>query len=449
MILDYLMKPGARIKRWVLLGFVGTMLLSLGVGEIFIHKGYDLTSKMVFIFLALLGIVVIVISISEGLKSILRLINSDKINITINDKDVEDLIDDERLLVSGPKIVVVGGGTGLSTMLRGLKKYTNNITAIVTVGDDGGGSGKIREDFGMLPPGDIRNCILALADTEPIMEKLLQYRFKEGSLEGQSFGNLFLAAMAGISDNFEEAVQRMSSVLAVTGKVLPVTLDDMKLVAILENGDKIDGESRIPDEAIARKSKIKKLMINPKNAKPLVDALKAIEEADAIIMGPGSLYTSIIPNMLVTDIADTICNSDAIKIYISNIMTQPGETDNFDVSDHVKIIKKYGGKEIVDYVIANSGEISEEIKSRYLEEGSTLAKLDIDKLKDLSVEVICDDLIKIKNGTVKHNADKLAEILADTIMEKKLLYDRKKIIEYMYLSQRIKDREKINKDIGL
>ena len=165
MILDYLMKPGARIKRWVLLGFVGTMLLSLGVGEIFIHKGYDLTSKMVFIFLALLGIVVIVISISEGLKSILRLINSDKINITINDKDVEDLIDDERLLVSGPKIVVVGGGTGLSTMLRGLKKYTNNITAIVTVGDDGGGSGKIREDFGMLPPGDIRNCILALADS--------------------------------------------------------------------------------------------------------------------------------------------------------------------------------------------------------------------------------------------------------------------------------------------
>ena len=223
MILDYLMKPGTKIKRWVLCGFVGTILLSLGVGEIFIHKEYDLTRKMVFIFLALLGIVVIVVSISEGLKSILRLINSDKINITINDKNVEELIDDERLLVSGPKIVVVGGGTGLSTMLRGLKKYTNNITAIVTVGDDGGGSGKIREDFGMLPPGDIRNCILALADTEPIMEKLLQYRFKEGSLEGQNFGNLFLAAMAGISDNFEEAVQRMSSVLAVTGKVVKNT----------------------------------------------------------------------------------------------------------------------------------------------------------------------------------------------------------------------------------
>lgn len=442
MILDYLMKPGARIKRWVLLGFIGTILLSLGVGEIFIHKEYDLTSKMVFMFLALLGVVVIVISISEGLKSILRLINSDKINITINDKDVENLIDDERLLVSGPKIVVVGGGTGLSTMLRGLKKYTNNITAIVTVGDDGGGSGKIREDFGMLPPGDIRNCILALADTEPIMEKLLQYRFKEGSLEGQSFGNLFLAAMAGISDNFEEAVQRMSSVLAVTGKVLPVTLDDMKLVAILENGDKIDGESRIPDEAIARKSKIKKLMINPKNAKPLVEALKAIEEADAIIMGPGSLYTSIIPNLLVTDIADTISKSDAIKIYISNIMTQPGETDDFAASDHLKTLINYGGKKCVQYVIANNGVIPEDIESRYLKEGSKLVELDRDEIKSLGVEIIEDNLVKITKGYVKHDSEYLAEIIMKTVIEKELKWDKEKILEYAYSLQKIRERKK-------
>lgn len=442
MILDYLMKPGARIKRWVLLGFVGTILLSLGVGEIFIHREYDLTSKMVFLFLGLLGVVVIVISISEGLKSILRLINSDKINITINDKYVEELIDDERLLVNGPKIVVVGGGTGLSTMLRGLKKYTNNITAIVTVGDDGGGSGKIREDFGMLPPGDIRNCILALADTEPIMEKLLQYRFKEGSLEGQSFGNLFLAAMAGISDNFEEAVQRMSSVLAVTGKVLPVTLDDMKLVAILENGDEIDGESRIPDEAIARESKINKLMINPKNAKPLVDALKAIEDADAIIMGPGSLYTSIIPNLLVTDIADTICKSDAIKIYISNIMTQPGETDDFAASDHLRTLINYGGKKCVQYVIANNGIIPEDIESRYLKEGSKLVELDRDKIKSLGVEIVEDNLVKITKGYVKHDSEYLAEIIMKTVIEKELKWDKEKILEYAYSLQKMRERNK-------
>lgn len=440
MILDYLMKPGARIKRWVLLGFVGTILLALGVGEVFIHKEYDLTRKMVCIFLGLLGVVVIVISISEGLKSILRLINSDKINITINDKNVEDLIDDERLSVSGPKIVVVGGGTGLSTMLRGLKNYTNNITAIVTVGDDGGGSGKIREDFGMLPPGDIRNCILALADTEPIMEKLLQYRFKEGSLEGQSFGNLFLAAMAGISDNFEEAVKRMSSVLAVTGKVLPVTLDDMKLVAILENGDEIDGESRIPDEAIARKSKIKKLMINPENAKPLVDALKAIEEADAIIMGPGSLYTSIIPNLLVTDIADTICESDAIKIYISNIMTQPGETDDFTAADHLKTLINYGGKKCVDYVIANNGTIPDNIKERYLKEGSKLVELDRDNIKGLGVEIVEENLVKITKGYVKHDSEYLADIIMKTVIEKELKWDKEKILEYVYSLQKMREK---------
>lgn len=442
MILNYLMKPGIKVKRWVLLGFVGTILLSLGIGEIFIHKDYDLNRRMIFIISALLGLVVIVLAIYKGLKSILRLINSDKINITIKDKEVEELIDEERLLVTGPKIVVVGGGTGLSTMLRGLKKYTDNITAIVTVGDDGGGSGKIREDFGMLPPGDIRNCILALADTEPIMEKLLQYRFKEGSLEGQSFGNLFLAAMAGISDNFEEAVQRMSSVLAVTGKVLPVTLDDMKLVATLENGDKIEGESRIPDEAIARKSRIKKLMINPKNAKPLVEALKAIEEADAIIMGPGSLYTSIIPNLLVTDIADTISNSKAIKIYISNIMTQPGETDDFTAFDHLKTLMHYGGKNCVQYIIANNGSISTDIEERYLKEGSKLVELDRDKIKSLNIEIIEENLVKIGKGYVKHDSEYLAEIIMKTIIEKELKLDGEKILEYAYSLQKIRKKTK-------
>ena len=442
MILNYLMKPGIKVKRWVLLGFVGTILLSLGIGEIFIHNDYDLNRRMIFIISALLGLVVIVLAIYKGLKSILRLINSDKINITIKDKEVEELIDEERLLVTGPKIVVVGGGTGLSTMLRGLKNYTDNITAIVTVGDDGGGSGKIREDFGMLPPGDIRNCILALADTEPIMEKLLQYRFKEGSLEGQSFGNLFLAAMAGISDNFEEAVQRMSSVLAVTGKVLPVTLDDMKLVATLENGDKIEGESRIPDEAIARKSRIKKLMINPKNAKPLVEALKAIEEADAIIMGPGSLYTSIIPNLLVTDIADTISNSKAIKIYISNIMTQPGETDDFTAFDHLKTLMHYGGKNCVQYIIANNGSISTDIEERYLKEGSKLVELDRDKIKSLNIEIIEENLVKIGKGYVKHDSEYLAEIIMKTIIEKELKLDGEKILEYAYSLQKIRKKTK-------
>ena len=313
------------------------------------------------------------------------------------------------------KVVVIGGGTGLSTMLRGLKQYTSHITAIVTVGDDGGGSGKLREDLGMLPPGDIRNCILALADTEPLMEDLLQYRFTEGSLKGQCFGNLFLAAMAGISENFEDAVQKMSSVLAVKGKVLPVTLDDMKLVAELENGEIIEGESKIPSEVIVRNTRIKTIAIKPIDAKPLEEAIKAINNADVIIMGPGSLYTSIIPNLLVKGIPEAICKSPAKKVYISNVMTQPGETDGFKVSNHLKVLMDYGVAENIDYVIANNGIIPPDIKEKYAKENAELVVLDYENISNLNVNVIEADLIKITKRYVKHNAEKLAELIMKNI----------------------------------
>ena len=441
MIMEFLMKPGIKMKRWIFLGFIGVVVLVLGVVEIFSNKGYDNSMRVLYLFLSLIGIVIMYIAFSEFVKSFISLINSEKVKITINDKNIEELVDEKRVHVGGPKVVVIGGGTGLSTMLRGLKLYTNNITAIVTVGDDGGGSGKLRADLGMLPPGDIRNCILALADTEPLMEDLLQYRFKEGSLKGQNFGNLFLAAMAGISDNFEDAVQKMSSVLAVTGKVLPVTLDDMKLIAELENGNIVEGESIIPEEVIKQKSKIKQLKIDPEKAKPLMDALVAIKEADAIVMGPGSLYTSIIPNLLVEDIVQGINKSDAIKIYISNVMTQPGETDDFAVSDHIKTLMKYSGKNSVQYVIANNGTIPTDIEERYLSQGSKLVKLDYENIEDLNVKVVETDLVRITKGYVKHDAEHLAQVLMTTILDKKLLYDKEKIIEYMYLSKKIGDKK--------
>ena len=435
------MKPGIKIKRWIFLGFIGMVLSVVGFIEIFSHVGESIAFKVLYLFLSLIGLLIMYIALSEFIKSFIALINNEKIKITITDKNIEDLVDEKRVHVGGPKIVVIGGGTGLSTMLRGLKLYTNNITAIVTVGDDGGGSGKLRADLGMLPPGDIRNCILALADTEPIMEDLLQYRFTEGTLKGQSFGNLFLAAMDGISDNFEAAVQKMSSVLAVTGKVLPVTLDDMKLIAELENGNIVEGESIIPDEVIKQKSKIKNLKIEPEKAKPLLDALMAISEADAIVMGPGSLYTSIIPNLLVEDIAECINKSDAIKIYISNVMTQPGETDDFTVSDHIKTLMKYSGKNSVEYVIANNGTIPKDIEERYLSEGSKLVELDYDNIKDLGVKVVETDLVKITKGYVKHDSEYLAQVLMTTVLDKKLLYDKKKIMEYMYVSKKIKNNK--------
>ena len=381
------------------------------------------------------------------MKSVIVLVNTGYVKVSLDSKKIESLIGEKRLLVKGPKIVVIGGGTGLSTMLRGLKYYTSNITAIVTVGDNGGGSGDLREDLGMLPPGDIRNCLLALADTEPVMEELLQYRFKDGRLKNQSFGNLFLAAMAGISGNFEEAIQKMSSVLAVTGKVLPVTLDDMQLVGKLENGNIVFGESEIPEEARKQKSRINKIMLASEGADPLPEALMAIREADAIIMGPGSLYTSVIPNLLVKKMSPAIRRSSAFKIYISNIMTQPGETDNFTVVDHIKELRKYGGKDIIDCVITNSSDISDELRDKYLEQGSELVKTNLKEIKDLGIDCVQEELINISNGYIKHNSDKLAEVLVDIIMEKKLLYDKKKIIEYMYLSQRIREREKEEKKL--
>lgn len=439
------MRPGVKLKRWMFFGIFGILLIAFGFTELVTRRVYDIYYKMFYICLNLTGIFVIYISVTEMIKSIVALTSKGYVKLSLDSRKMESLIYEKRLLVKGPKIVVIGGGTGLSTMLRGLKYYTSNITAIVTVGDDGGGSGDLREDLGMLPPGDIRNCILALADTEPLMEELLQYRFPDGRLKNQSFGNLFLAAMNGVSENFEDAIQKMSSVLAVTGKVLPVTLDDMKLVAKLENGSIIEGESQIPNEVINQKSKIKKLMIKPKDAKPLEEALKSLREADAIVMGPGSLYTSIIPNLLVKDIVENIKKSDAIKIYICNIMTQPGETDNFSVSDHIRVLQKYGGKNIVDYVIANRGDIPKDVKEKYLEDSSELVEIDRKELKSLGVEPIEATLAKTEKAYVKHDTEYLSEVLVDTIMEKKLLYDRKKIIEYMYLSQRIKEKEKRRK----
>jgi uncharacterized cofD-like protein len=438
-IRDWL-KVGIKVKRWLAFGFFGILLIAFGFTELANHRVYNWYYLIFYISLNITGVFVLYISVTEIMRSIIALVNRGYLKISLDSRKIESLIYEKRLLVKGPKIVVIGGGTGLSTMLRGLKYYTSNITAIVTVGDDGGGSGDLREDLGMLPPGDIRNCILALADTEPIMEDLLQYRFADGRLKNQSFGNLFLAAMAGISDNFEEAVQKMSSVLAVTGKVIPVTLDNMQLVAKLQNGNIVKGESQIPEEAIEQNSRIEELNIVPENAKALPEALEALKEADAIVMGPGSLYTSITSNLLVKDIARAVRKSDAVKIYISNIMTQPGETTGFKVSDHLKVLLKYGGRDIVDYVIANTGEINDELKEKYQKDGAELVKLDREDIISLGIKIVGEDLVKIKNGLVKHDSDKLAEILADTIMEKKLLYDKKKIIEYMYLSQRIKER---------
>jgi uncharacterized cofD-like protein len=325
---------------------------------------------------------------------------------------VETIKQDEK------NIVAIGGGTGLSVLLRGLKEKTQNITAIVTVADDGGGSGRLREDLGMLPPGDIRSCLIALANTEPTMEKLLQYRFKEGSLKGQSFGNLFLAAMNEIHGSFEKAVEETSNVLKITGKVLPVTLDDITLIAELEDGSIIEGESKIPSLSIEKKSKIKTIKTKPEISYPLKNAIDAIINADIIVLGPGSLYTSIIPNLLVKDMVNIINSSKAKVVYVCNIMTQPGETDDMGIKDHVEAILNHTVDGFIDYCIVNNKEIPDNILSKYIHDKAKPIypqDLDIAYLKDKGIKLISDDFINIKEELIRHNARKLSETITNLI----------------------------------
>ena len=435
------LRPGIKVKRWIMMGLMGVLLITFGVLEFVNRRFYSVYYISFYIFLLVTGAFILYISVTQGMRSIIALINKGYLNVSLDSRKLGSLIYEKRLLVKGPKIVAIGGGTGLSTMLRGLKYYTSNITAIVTVADDGGGSGDLREDLGILPPGDIRNCILSLADTEPLMEELLQYRFKDGRLKNQSFGNLFLAAMDGISGNFEEAVQKMSSVLAVTGRVIPVTLDNMILKAELKNGMVVEGESNIPEEAIENNSPIKRVFIQPENAKALKEAVDAIKEADAIILGPGSLYTSVIPNLLVKDIGIALRRTEALRIYVSNIMTQRGETDEYKVSDHINAINRHVGIPIIDCVVVNGGEISTDLQEKYKEEGSNLVIEDEEELKKMNIGVIKGDFVKIFKGFVRHDSEKLSSILIETIMDKKLFYDKKKIIEYFYLSERLKENK--------
>ena len=285
------------------------------------------------------------------------------------------------------KIVAIGGGHGLSTMLRGLKRYTKDITAIVTVADDGGGSGMLREDLGILPPGDIRNCILALANTEPTMEQLLNYRFTEGSLAGQSFGNLFLAAMDGISGSFDEAVHRMGEVLAITGRVLPVTNQSVHLEAEFVNGSRVLGESKIFYAKKRNDCRIRQVRLVPEHPKPLPESIEAIAQADLILLGPGSLYTSIIPNLLVDGVAEAIAKSRALKILVMNIMTQDGESDGYTGADHVRALLHHGAPGIIDVCIANNAVIGEAILAPYRQEGVEQLRLEREEIEAMGIQV--------------------------------------------------------------
>ncbi len=404
--------PGLQVKRWFALIFLGAVLMTLGVLILFDIKPVFYTMEFIrkiAMNVSTEWIAFAIVMFGAGM----FFKGWQKTNLSMLDgADKQSLLENlyrRRKLNRGPKIVAVGGGTGLSMLLRGIKNITNNVTAVVTVGDDGGSSGRLREEMGVLPPGDIRNCIAALADDEDLVTKLFQYRFRNGEgLEGHSFGNLFLTALCSITGDMVRAVKESSNVLSIRGRVLPSTLDDMKLVAEMEDGRIIHGESNIPEAH----GKIKRLFTDPQNCHALADVISAIREAELIILGPGSLYTSVIPNLLIQEISHEIAKSNAKKIYVCNIMTQPGETDGYSVCDHVNAIMKHAGsKKVIDAVLVNDF-MPSNLAKKYEMAGSYPVKLDLDNLKKLGVKLVTRKLIEdSKEGLVRHSSNRVARAI--------------------------------------
>ncbi len=409
--------PGMKFKRWLLLFAAGVLLTGLGMAILFNYKYIDSIEEMLFYAVYTLSgsynytvttvlSIGIIIAGSAVMLLATRMIIRSLITALVPDKSerLVDMIYEHRRLDKGPAVTVVGGGTGLSVLLRGMKDATRNITAIVTVADDGGSSGRLRQEFNVIPPGDLRNCLVALADTEPMMEKLFQYRFTGTSgLAGHSFGNLFITAMTEVTGDIEQALKESSRVLAVKGSVFPATTSKVRLSATMEDGTIVEGESQIP---LVHK-RIHRVHIFPQHVEPVPSSLKAIREAEVIVFGPGSLYTSIIPNLLVDDIAAEIRKSKAIKIYICNVMTQPGETDDYTASMHVKALIDHGGKGIVDYVLVNNKEISPEMQDYYAQKGQYPVIVDEDAITALGVGYFEADIINDAE-LIHHDSAKLA-----------------------------------------
>ncbi len=310
-----------------------------------------------------------------------------------------------------PKVVAIGGGTGLSAMLRGLKSRNWQLTAVVTVSDDGGSSGRLRSDLNILPPGDIRNVLMALADTEPLLEKVLQYRFKQGEgLIGHSLGNLLLAALNDVTGDFVTGIKELSRVLAVRGKVLPASNQAVVLKAIMTDGTEVVGESKIP---LAGK-RIRRLELIPRDVAANEEAVKEILEADCLIVGPGSLYTSLLPNLLVKGLVDAVRKSSALKVFVCNLMTQPGETDGLNALDHLKVFERHVGNHLFDLVIVNRAELPASIFQQYAEKGSYPVEPAEEALAAMGYQVIADNLVSYETY-LRHNANRLGDLIEEAL----------------------------------
>jgi len=413
--------PGMHIKRWLALMIIGVAIMTFGLAYImreayisgFTFPGFVYYLTLQFIPRYIRGVTLMVSAGGLIVYAFWRL-NHSIVSAVMpsrnGNKSIVNMIYNQRALRRGPKIVAIGGGTGLATLLRGLKSYTTNLTAIVTVADDGGSSGRLRRELGTLPPGDVRNCIAALADAEPLMTSLFQYRFSDGSgLAGHSFGNLFIVAMSGVVGNFEDAIRQTSRVLAVRGQIIPSTLANVTLCAKMDDAQTIEGESSISDTKA--KGRIKEVFLQPEDSPAHPEAVRAILDADMIILGPGSLYTSILPNLLVKGIRRAFAASPAVKAYVCNVATQPGETDGFSLAQHVDAIEEHIGGHLLHWIVVNNN------LRGTLPNADLSQPVAVDSLLENGIRLVKADVVSESNR-YHHDSRKLAQTMI------RIYYDR-------------------------
>ena len=438
-------KSSSKMKRWIFLILVGILLACYGLAKILVMKEISFmeVGEVVAVFVA--GFVAIIIGLICLNKRTLEVLieSTDERMENKNNVNVKSLIFNKTVYDKGPNIVVIGGGTGLNTVLSGLKQYTNNLTAIVTVSDYGEEVSNSRRELEAMPLSDIKDSIISLASKEGQIDKLFNYEFRNGKLRGLSFADIYFLAMKGINGNFEDSIIKSNEVLNMIGKVIPVTLDEMGIVAELENGYIVKEKSRIADVVSEKITKINRILLNPTNCRPAPGVIETIKNADCIIIGPGSLYTNVIPNLLVNGVTKAIKESTAIKVYISNIMTEPGQTDNYSVADHLNAIIEHCGNGIIDYCIYDTGEIVPEFVKKYNLQGQDIVEQDIDKVK--GIRFLQRNLSMIKDDMIRHDPSLVASSIIELICDDLKYQDKQNDPQYLMLNTKLREEKRINK----
>lgn len=435
----------SKLKRWMLLILLGVVLMCYGTAEILVLKEMSFSELAKIVVIFVIGVVAIVLGLIFINKRTLEILiesTDDRMNDGKN-VNLRSLIFNKKVYHQGPNIVVIGGGTGLNTVLSGLKKYTDNLTAIVTVSDYGEIETESRKELQTMPLDDIRDSMIALSSQDGEIEKLLNYKFTEGKLKNLAFSDIYFSAMKNINNDFSDSIIKSNEVLNIVGKVIPVTLDKMNITAELENGYVVTEKSKIPEIVYDKVTKINRIYLNPTNCRPAPGVLEAIKEADCIIIGPGSLYTNVIPNLLVNGVAKAIKESTGLKVYISNIMTEPGQTDEYTVADHLNAIIEHCGKGIVDYCIYDTGEIVPEFIKKYNLEGQDLVIPDIDKVRGITF--LQRNLSMISNGCIRHDPELVAESIIELICDDLKYQDKQNDPQYLMLNNKLKEDKRINR----